>query len=97
MDMYHRYNPVPVHEVSMLRLQVEWIDSGTISQMGWMQKEEILATTKIGKVVTVGVLFHESEDTLYIALSYDPEHEHWYGVQAINKTSIIKRVVLRER
>jgi hypothetical protein len=82
----------------MLRLQVEWLDSGTIhTGEGWSSKEEILNVTHIGTVTTVGILFHEDPDTLYLALSYDKEHEHWYGVQAINKKNIVKRVVLRER
>jgi len=80
-----------------LRLEVDWLDSGAQHTAGWNSKEEILDILKIGKVTTVGLLFHETEDTLYVALSYDPDNENYFGVQAIAKQNILSRRILRAR
>jgi len=72
-------------------LRVTWTDSGTFHSDGWQRKDEILSKLGIGTVVSVGILFHEDDDTLYLALSYDPDHNTYYGVQAIQKSSILSR------
>jgi hypothetical protein len=81
----------------MIRLQVEWTDSGTFHQDGWEKREDIVRKTRIGTVTSIGFFFAETEDTLYLALSYDADHDTYLGVQAVQKSSIVKKVVLRER
>jgi hypothetical protein len=77
---------------------VEWVDSGTFyTGEGWSTKETIIREAKIGTVITVGWLFHEDDDNLYICTSWDKENDHYYGTQVILKRNIIKRVTLRER
>jgi len=72
-------------------LRVTWTDSGTFHSDGWQTKEKILSKLGIGTVVSVGLLFHEDDETLFLALSYDPDHDTYYGVQAIQKSSILSR------
>lgn len=74
--------------------QVTWVDSGSIHAEGWETKENILLHNKIGTVTTVGIVMHEDDTTLYIALSYDPDNKHYFGVQAILKSCIQARVPL---
>lgn len=81
----------------MLRLEVEWVDSGTFRANGWESLDEILPHARIGTVTTVGLLAHEDDETLYLALSHDPDNEHYFGIQAIKKSNILSRVVLRAR
>lgn len=69
-------------------VRVVWIDSGTFSGESWDSIEHIVHSTKISDVVTVGHLAFEDEDTLYIGLSHDPDHDNFFGVQAILKKSI---------
>ncbi len=72
-------------------LKVTWIDSGTYHADGWEKKEEILERARIGKVVSVGILFHEDDDAIYLALSHDPDHDTYFGVQVIQQSSILQR------
>jgi hypothetical protein len=81
----------------MLRLEVHWIDSGTAHSEGWKTAQEVMKDTRIGKVITVGCLMGETDEALYIGLSYDPDHGMWYNAQAIAKSAIISREVLRQR
>lgn len=73
----------------MRLVKVVWRDSGIQHSEGWEKLSTILAITKISNVTTVGVLAHETEDTLYVALSVDPDHENYFGVQGIYKPDII--------
>jgi hypothetical protein len=81
----------------VLRLEVHWIDSGTAHSDGWQTSDAIMERVRIGKVITVGLLMGETDDTLYMALSYDPDHDQYINAQAIAKSSIISREVLRQR
>lgn len=75
-------------------LKVVWRDSGVQHSDGWSTKQAILKTALITNVVTVGTFMHETEDTLYIALSVDYENDLYFGVQAIWKPDIISREAL---
>lgn len=81
----------------MLRVQVEWLDSGLQRSDGWETKEAIISEAKLVVVNSVGFLMHEDETTLYLALSHDPEHDHYFGVQLIGKESVRKIILLRAR
>lgn len=81
----------------MIRLEVEWLDTGVIHTEGWEKKEKILEKTVLSSVTTVGFKFAETEDALYLALSYDAAHQNWFGVQAIAKSAITKVTLLRAR
>ena len=82
---------------SPLRLEVHWIDSGTAHSEGWKTADYIMDVTKIGHVITVGLYMGEDDSALYIALSYDPDHDLYLNAQAIAKDSIVSREVLRQR
>ena len=71
--------------------RVEWLDSGSFYNEGWSSKEEVLGKLKISTVISVGIVMHETTDTLYLALSYDPDGSAYYGVQAISKDAILSR------
>lgn len=75
----------------MKYLRVVWRDSGIQHSEGWEKLSTILAMTKISNVETVGVFAHETDDTLYIALSADYDHNNFFGVQGIYKPDIIIR------
>lgn len=82
----------------MKRVEIVWTDSGTFYKgEGWTDKDTVISHTKIGTVQTVGLLMHEDDDTVWLALSYDEENGAYFGVQAIHKQSIIERHTLRER
>jgi hypothetical protein len=38
--------------------------------------------------VTVGIIMHEDEDIIVVALSHDPAHDKWISAQLIHKQSI---------
>ena len=80
----------------MKRVQVLWIDSGAFRSNGWETAEEIIQT-KIGTVETAGFLFHEDEDSIYVATSVDADNGHFYGTQVIHKPAIQSMKVLRKR
>lgn len=69
---------------SMIR--VVWLDSGLSYTDGWKSFEEIVRVAKLAEVTTVGTLFFEDDDSIYVALSV---HENdAYGVQVIARDSI---------
>jgi hypothetical protein len=71
---------------------IEWLDSGLSYTDGWKSKEEIISAAKLAIVTTVGFLFHETDDTLYIALSVHGNDA--YGVQLIAKQNIVSQSFL---
>lgn len=90
--------------MSYLRVEVVWTDSGIINEAGnfndsktWKSKEEILSKLTLVDVITTGILIHEDEDTVFIALSHDPLNDHFYGVQGIAKKNIKEMIRLRAR
>lgn len=73
-------------------IRVEWLDSGLSYTDGWDNMEAIVRKTKLATVETVGILFWETEDTIYVALSV---HENdAYGVQLIAKDNIVSQETL---
>lgn len=67
-------------------VHVRWLDSGLSYTDGWKTFDEIKSVAKLAHVDTVGFLFYEDEETLYIALSV---HENSaYGVQLIARANI---------
>lgn len=67
-------------------IKVVWLDSGLSYTDGWKSFEEIVRVAKLAEVTTVGTLFFEDDDSIYVALSV---HENdAYGVQVIAKDSI---------
>lgn len=74
----------------MEMVRVTWRDSGIQHSEGWEKLSTILAMTKISNVVTVGFLVHETDDTLYVALSADFDHNNFFGVQGIYKPDIVE-------
>jgi hypothetical protein len=81
----------------MLRVEVHWTDSGLIRSNGWEPLEKIISEAKISDVVTVGFLAHETPDEVYIALSADFSHNHFFGTQVIHRKNINAMHVLRVR
>ena len=81
----------------MLRVEVRWMDSGTWYEKGWQHRENIVRTATLSEVNTVGWLMEEDDDTYYIASSYDPTNEHFYGVQLIHKPAVTGVTRLRAR
>lgn len=73
----------------MKLIHVIWKDSGLWHDAGWEKKEKILENAKIGLVHTFGILLDQAEEATYIAASYDPDNEQYYGVQVISNESII--------
>ena len=72
---------------------VRWLDSGLSYTDGWKSREEIVSSAKLAIVSTVGFVFHETEDTLYIALSVHGNDA--YGVQLIAKQNIVSIQTLK--
>jgi hypothetical protein len=82
----------------MLRVEIEWLDSGSFyTGEGWSTKDHITSVAKLSEVITVGHLFHEDDFAYFVALSYDPENQHFYGTQVIAKNSVIRFTRLRAR
>ena len=69
---------------------VEWIDSGMHMDHGWATSEEYRARVSMDRlyVRTVGMLMDDNEDIVLVGLNYDPTHQAWVGVQAIQKSNI---------
>jgi hypothetical protein len=59
--------------------------------------EKIIKEAKISDVVTVGFLAHETPDEVYVALSADFSHNHFFGTQVIHRKNINAMHVLRVR
>ncbi len=81
----------------MLRVEVHWTDSGLIRTNGWEPIEKIISEAKISDVVTVGFLVHQTADEVYIALSADFSHNHFFGTQVIYRKNIKAMHGLRAR
>ena len=82
----------------MLRVEVEWVDSGTMTANDqWTPTQTILDKEHIGSVTTVGHLLQFKESSVLVGLSYDTENDTWFGVQAIETSSIRKISILRAR
>ncbi len=81
----------------MLRVEIEWLDSGAHYNDGWEGKDAILAKSGLSVVSSCGYLMHESDDTYYVATTYDKKNEHFYGLQLIAKSSVKSVTVLRAR
>lgn len=83
----------------VLRVEVEWIDSGLMSAEGWQSREELISNPKnrITTMYTVGFLMHEDKEAMYVALTSDREHGHFYAMQVIAKSAIKSVTILRAR
>jgi hypothetical protein len=69
---------------------VRWIDSGMHSDYGWAPAEKYIENADLHRMecVTVGIIMHEDEDIIVVALSHDPAHDKWISAQLIHKQSI---------
>jgi xanthine/CO dehydrogenase XdhC/CoxF family maturation factor len=72
-------------------VRVIWLDSGMHMDYGWDKRERYLADANLGRmeVTTVGILMHEDEETVVVALNHDKAHDTWIGAQVIARQSII--------
>lgn len=82
---------------SLLRVEVRWIDSGAWYEDGWQSRDTIVAKSSLSEASTVGWLMEEDEDTYYVASTYDPVNEKFYGVQLIHKPAVTVFTRLRAR
>jgi hypothetical protein len=81
--LYHCYG---CYSMINEKIEVVWLDSGLSYTDGWKSRDEIVRVAKLAYVTTVGTLFFEDDEAMYIALSV---HENdAYGVQVIAKDSI---------
>lgn len=78
------------HEANHRMVYVRWVDSGMHSDYGWDTAAKYLdrASLRQMECVTVGILMHEDEDIIAVALSHDPEHDKWISAQLIHKQAI---------
>lgn len=82
----------------MLRVEVKWIDSGTmVAGEQWTSTTDVRQRAKVGPVTTVGHLLMMTEDVTVVGLSYDNEYDTWFGVQVIDTRSIESVDILRSR
>jgi hypothetical protein len=71
-------------------VHIKWIDSGLFHENGWESAEDIIPVTNLATVDTVGIMFHEDEQSYRVALSVDREHGHYFGVQTIAKSCVTR-------
>lgn len=78
-------------------VHVEWIDSGMHMDHGWASQNEYMARASMDRLTvhTVGLLMQNGSDLVLIGLNYDPAHDAWIGVQAIQRSNIISMEMLR--
>jgi hypothetical protein len=70
-------------------VHIQWIDSGLFHENGWETVEEIVPVTGLSTVDTVGIMFHEDDESYRVALSVDFAHGHYFGVQTIAKNCVV--------
>jgi hypothetical protein len=77
-------------------VHVEWVDSGLNIDHGWASKDKYLENTEKKRMLvdTVGILMHEDEEKVVVALSHDQNLDTWYSAQLILRESIISYVEL---
>lgn len=72
-------------------VRVTWTDSGMARSEGWEDRSRILERMDHHdalKVATVGFLFHEDEDHLFLAQSYDKFNDQYLNAQMIWRPAI---------
>jgi hypothetical protein len=74
-----------------LRL-VRWIDSGMHIDHGWAPSSTYLDGAEVSRmeVTSVGIVMHEDDDIVVLALSHDPAHDKWISAQLIHRPSIVE-------
>lgn len=82
----------------MLRVEIEWIDSGEMDgEGGWQGKDQIVEKLNNVPVLTVGWLMHEDPEMLVVVHTYDPKGDVYLGPIAIQRKNINRISVLRSR
>lgn len=81
----------------MLRLEVEWVDSGVARDNGWEPKQVIVEHLDFEPVTSVGWLLFEDEERIILAQTYDEKHQNFYNLHAVWRPAIKKITVLRAR
>lgn len=76
-------------------LEVHWVDSrGDCG--GWLTEKEAEEACSPCRIVTVGYLFHEDEESMTLASSVDKsQSQHFRGLMTIPKRAIINSHVLQ--
>lgn len=71
-------------------VEVVWVDSGMHIDHGWASTEKYLTNIGLDRMTvrTVGIRVHEDDEALLVALSHDPAHDKWQGMQLILKDNI---------
>lgn len=75
--------------------RVVWMDSNGLAR--WYTKAEVLHLLPVATCTTVGFIMHETDDALWLALSYDHQdgdERHFDHVTVIPKLAITVREVL---
>lgn len=82
----------------LLRVEVEWLDSGEARDNGWESRETVLAALRENvPAVSVGWLIHEDPEQIVIAHTHDPKNDIFLGGLAIHRANILRISVLRVR
>lgn len=82
----------------MLRVEVEWIDSGETGDSGWRKKQQILADLQENiPVISIGWLMHENPDMVILTQTYDSKHDIHLNPMMIWRKNILRISVLRVR
>lgn len=81
----------------MLRLEIEWLDSGLSNDTGWMSKIEAVESSRLSNVLSIGYLLHEDDECYILVRSSALSFEKYYGVQVIAKKNVVSVKRLRER
>lgn len=77
---------------------IKWLDSGLSIADGWQTIEFYREAGRLDRMYayTVGMVFHEDEDVVLVAQTYDPKHDTYINAQAIAKANITDRTVVDE-
>lgn len=78
----------PLFEPQMVR--VCWRDTGLQFPQEWQHVEDYVAKLKGTwmHAETVGYRMYQDSDVMLVGLSYDPQNETYYGVQAIDMKAV---------
>ncbi len=82
----------------LLRIEVEWLDSGLARSDGWESTDTIMNDMHISQnVLTSGFYLGEDDEKIVVALTHDPHTDMWFSAFAIAKENIKNVRILRIR
>ena len=82
----------------MIRVEVDWMDSGLARSDGWESTNTVMTEMSMGRPVTTsGLYLGEDDEKIVVALTRDPENDMWFSAFGVLKKNITAVRTLRVR